>query len=271
MLRSRPPYRASVGARAALGLAAALTLVALGHRAHADPPTRPPDWQWHRRDQRVVAGLELKYTLSPAAVARACEDEEWFRTRIATLLGGMDPFKPATPSYAPVAIPFKRLEVSIVLRWPALVGTMDWFDAGGSVIHHREIVQPASNCGYVTQDLVAATYLWISWHTPPLPELTSPSPPKPPPPALPGAPAPPTLIESPRPLFRIGAAPLLTLEITPGLAAGVALDAAVRWPFVSLGLEGRLLFSTSPEAAGVEGADIDARTAHHGVRTGRMS
>jgi len=106
--------------------------------------------------------------------------------------------------------------------------------------------------------MVSSAAVSITVAIPPLPADLPPSPVSAPAPApVPTAPVraetPPVPAAASRPLFRIGAAPLLAFEITPGFAAGVALDAAIRWPSVSLGLEGRLLLA-STDAPGVEAA-----------------
>ena len=248
-----------------LGAGLALAVILLGARARADPPPRPtaspPDWKWGRIDLRRVAGIELVYTRGPGT-ERLCGDEQAFRDAVAVNFDGFDAFEPARPDEATFPLPLKRLEVSIVRRQAELTATMEWFGAGRSFLYRREYTRPITECDRLFRTMVSSAAVSITVVKPPLPDAPPSPPPSPAPASSPAPPvparaqAPPAPAAAPGPLFRIGAAPLVAFEITPGFAAGVALESAVRWPSVSLGLEGRLLFSSSNDAAGVEDVDI---------------
>jgi len=258
--------------RIAAGLAFAVIL--LGARAQAQPSraqaesppspaSPPPAWKWGRIDLRRVAGIELAYTRGPG-IERLCADEQAFRNAVALSFEGFDAFEPAQPNEAIFPLPLKRLEVSIVRRNAGITATMDWFGEGRTFLHRREFTEPVTACDRLLRTMVSSAAVSITVVLPPLPDappspVSAPAPARVPAsaPSIPArAQAPPAPMAAPGPRFRFGAAPMLAFEITPGLAVGGAVDAAVRWPSVSLGLEGRLLVSPSQDAAGVDGVAI---------------
>jgi hypothetical protein len=263
----KTPAMAPRRAPGRVGAGLALALILLGHRAQAQSPplpaSVPPQWKWGRIDLRRVAGLELVYTRGPGT-ERLCSDEQTFRDAVAVSFDGFDAFEPAQPNEATIPMPLKRLEVSITRRKAEVIATMEWFGAGRSFLYRRDFTQPITECDRLFRSMVSSASIALTLAMTPLPDM----PPTPAPaialrapPRVQAPPAPAAPADAPRPLFQIGAAPLLAFKITPGLAAGVAVDAAVRWPSVSLGLESRLLISPSKGAAGVEGIEIDTALA----------
>ena len=264
----KTPSIASRRAPGRVGAGLALAVLLLGPRVQADPPTRPasppPDWKWERSDLRRVAGIELVYTRGPGT-ERLCSDEQTFRDAVAVNFDGFDAFEPARPDEAILPLPLKRLEIAIVRRKAEIVATMEWFGEGRSFLYRREYTQPITECDRLFRTMVSSASVSITVVKPPLPDAppSLPPAPSPPPPILLRAQAPPAPGSGPGPgsgfgpRFQFGAAPLLVFELTPGFAAGGVVDAAVRWPSVSLALEGRVLLSPSTEAVGVEGVTID--------------
>ena len=259
------PRRAPGGNGAGLVVAVILASILLGPRAQAQslqrPASPPREWKWGRIDLRRVAGLELVYTRGPGT-ERLCSDEQAFRDAVGVSFDGFDAFEPAQPDEATIPMPLKRLEISIVRRKTEVTATMEWFGAGRSFLYRRELTQPITECDRLFRSMVSSAAIAITVAKTPLPDQPpSPAPGAPAPQRALAPPSPAAPADAPRPLFRIGAAPLLAFKITPGLAAGVAVETAVRWPSVSLGLEGRLLVSPSEDAAGVEGVAIDTTLA----------
>ena len=244
-----------------LGALLALGSLGLGPRALAQPPppaNSPPQWRWGRIDLRRVAGIELQFARGPGT-ERLCADESTFRLGVAAECDGFDAFEPAPPDQATIPMALKSLEVAIVRQKGEVIATMDWFGSGRTLLYQREYRQPVTECDRLFRSMISSAATVILVEKTPLPEaLPSPSPApvrpeqrRPSPPPAPG--------DALRPLIRLGAAPLLAFEITPDVAVGVAVDVAVRWRALSLGLEGRLLFSTSHDAVSTE--DVGIHTA----------
>lgn len=254
------PCRGRRRAPAKIGAGLVLVTLFFTQRVDADPPTRPasppPEWKWGRFDLRRVAGIELRYTRQPET-ERLCADEKAFRAAVAVSFDGFDAFESPQPDQAAIPMHLKRLEVSIARRKAEVTATMEWFDATGALLFRRELTQPVTECDRLFRSMVSSASTAIALAKTPLPAL--PPSPEPSPPARPRPPAPPVVDAGPH--FRIGAAPLLAFAITPGIAAGGALDTAVRWRSVSLGLEGRLLLSPATDATGMDGVTISTMVA----------
>ena len=253
------PWRSPLAPRRAagnVGAVLALGSLVLGPRALAQPPpaSSPPEWEWGRIDLRRVAGIELQYTRGPGT-ERLCADETAFRDGVAVHFGGFDAFESAPPNQATIPMKLQRLEVAIARHKGEVIATMDWFGLGRSLLYHREFRQPVTECDRLLRSLISSTATALTLAKTPLPPLSPPSMR----PTRRRASSPPAPRDALRPLVRLGIAPLLAFEITPSFAAGVALDIAVRWRTLSLGLEGRLLFSTSRDAVSTE--DVRIHTA----------
>lgn len=83
------------------------------------------------------------------------------------------------------------------------------------------------------------------------PALLSPAPPPPPLPVeVPPAPAPPPIALEPRPVYQAGIAAVFSAGTAPVVTGGFGWMLGLRWPVVSLALEGRVTFAPSAEITG---------------------
>jgi hypothetical protein len=193
------------------------------------------------RTAMAAPSARLHYTRGGGA--EACPDEAAMRRAVASQLG-YDPFDDQAST---------SVEASILRKDDRLFGRVDVVrphESSGK----RELSSREVDC----EHLASAMALTISMAIDPMvisrpppaaaplpPPVATPSPPPsaPPPFSPPAPPAPPSAPPptGPRSVFFLaGLAPLVSVGIAPGAAVGIDASAAVRWPHVSLGIEGRV-------------------------------
>jgi hypothetical protein len=207
---------------------------------------------------RTTARLEYTRGIG----AESCLGEGGLRIEVARR-SGYDPFTPDARA---------RLVVTITKQRYQIVGTLQFFDETGAAGWHRSYPVRVDDCF----TLVSAMGSEISYQF--MPEPTAPEPPKPEPPPAPAEPAPaapPPLIcpelpppapiapplsspsaplpEGPR--FQAGLASVFAIGAAPSVVGGIGGFIGVRWPRVSLALEGRALFAPSATIAGAKVRD----------------
>jgi hypothetical protein len=230
-------------------LAAALLALAPG-AAHADDP--PPQ-----------VALRLTYILGPGA--ENCPPEQVLHDEVARRMG-YDPFTADAPD---------RIVANLNRSGPLFSGTLELIDSSGKSQWKQSYAfrgKKDEDCAALDVAMaidISIEFIHFSLPSPaaapnPSPSSESPpaeapvpppqpvvqaSPPPPQPPAHPSPAPPPRTLSSPilRPRFEFGAGPLVAAGIAPGINAGILVHAGLRWPSLSLGLEGRSDFSVSGE------------------------
>jgi hypothetical protein len=179
------------------------------------------------------ASARLEYLRGPGA--ESCPGEEGLRDRVATQMGGADPFS---------ADALKRVVVAVTRRDHAFEADFTFYDAAGAPFGRRHL-DGAATCSALLQDLATSLTLALR---PFLYPAAPPAPPVPPPavapPPVAPAPAIPPPVEPPpsstRPAFRVGAGATVGFGVSPAVAIpGFGGFIGVRWPSFSLALEGR--------------------------------
>jgi hypothetical protein len=194
-------------------------------------------------ERSAFAAPTSKLVYSRTSDAASCPDEGALRRAVAARVG-YDPFFP----YAP-----RTIVASLSRREHAFVATVDLVDENGVSQGAREL-RAQGECGELLDAVALAIAIAID------PELLSqPAPPAPPPPSpeapaptAPAPPPPPAQVQpppqvasvpeiAPQPIALEASAGLLaSVNMAPGLAAGLALGAGGRWRAVSLAVEGAI-------------------------------
>jgi hypothetical protein len=168
----------------------------------------------------------LEYLRGPGA--ESCPGEEALRNGVAAQMGGADPF---------TAYGSKRVVVTISRGAHGFDGEFALFSAAGALVGRRPM--GASTCAGLAQDLATSLSLalrpFLLPSAPTAPQLSPPFVPDQPSPAPPSAPPPAT-----RPDFRIGVGASMGFGLSPAIVSpGCGGFVGVRWPGLSLSLEGR--------------------------------
>lgn len=189
----------------------------------------------------VAAPREVALTFTVEAGLDSCPDERWIRQAVSARLG-FDPFKEASDT---------KVDAVIVRAERGLKGTLQVNDPARERPARRELASVAGDC----LELASAMELAIVIAVDPQ-YLTRSSAPAEKPAALP----PPSSVATPvlpapvatsmPPKLHVGVGALGSAGISPFLAAGVAVDARVKWKHVSVGIEGRAQFHAPAPADG---------------------
>jgi hypothetical protein len=208
----------------------------------------------------LAQSARLSYARLPGA--ESCADQQEFQDRVATQMGGTDPFVSEGP---------RRIEITLSRRGPGFQGALGLDEGDGVAPRSLEVV--GRTCSNVVDDLAVTISMTLrtakTAPLAPLPALPAPSP-EPTPPAL----LPPPAVVShtpPRPspplahrpwLFQIGAGASLAGGFSPGPVVGITGLAGARWPaaFLSLQLEGR----GDLPASGTAGTGVRVQTGFAG-------
>lgn len=178
-----------------------------------------------------LTGARLDYVRGPGA--ESCTGEEGLRDAVATQMGGVDPF---------TATAAKHVVVTITRPHRDFQGEFTLYDADGSIVGTHP-VPGGAGCNALIQDLALSLSLTLRPFLLPT-DPTAPSPPSPPPPP-PTRPAPhlapsPPAPASTQPHVRVGVGAVVAFGLSPSVAMpGFGGLVGVRWPLVSLTLEGR--------------------------------
>jgi hypothetical protein len=168
----------------------------------------------------------LEYLRGPGA--ESCPGEEALRDGVAAQMGGADPF---------TAYGSKRVVVTISRAARGFEGEFALYNAAGALVGRRPM--SAATCAGLAQDLATSLSLalrpFLLPSAPPAPPPPPPFVPEQPPPATPSAPPPAT-----RPDVRIGVGASMGFGLSPAIVSpGFGGFVGVRWPWLSLSLEGR--------------------------------
>jgi hypothetical protein len=168
----------------------------------------------------------LEYLRGPGA--ESCPGEEALRNGVAAQMGGADPF---------TAYGSKRVVVTIRRAARGFDGEFALYNAASALVGRRPM--SAATCAGLAQDLATSLSLalrpFLLPSAPTAPQLSPPLPPDQPPPIAPTAPPPAT-----RPDFRIGVGASMGFGLSPAIVSpGFGGFVGVRWPWLSLSLEGR--------------------------------
>ena len=220
---------------------------------------------WVLTARAELAAVRLDYARGPGA--ETCPDEAALRAAVASRLA-YDPFRETAATTVATSMQARRKE---------LLARIELRDAKGAVIGARELVSPESDCSELARAVALAIAIAIdpvSVIRVPLPPVRTPSvapvvsertnepppgpaisplPPAAPPSARSEASLPAHAAASAGPHVRATSALLLGAGPTPGLSAGARLGLGVRWPSVSIDLEGRGIWPTSASAAQLPG------------------
>lgn len=187
------------------------------------------------RAERPHDAVTLTYLPSRAAVA-LCPEADYLENEVFVRL--------RYPLFQPTGS--KHLTVKIDRTSGMFRATGELRDDEGNILFAG--TYPAMDCTFAVFSVAVA----VSVHYAELPEPPPPSPPEPPPPNVPEPdpmePAPPPVVVaslSDRRRFQAGVASVFSIGTAPSVLGGVGWFVGVRWPSVSLALEGRALFAPS--------------------------
>jgi len=227
--------------RTILPTCAALVLVSAA--ASAEPPP-----------VELPHAMRLEYRVSPGAKRCPADGEHLLRASVGTH-AHFEPFDANAPA---------RLLATVQQSAAGYVARAEVFDGAGVSLWSREII-PLPACDEAIETLAFAIAFRLE------PPKTAPAP-SPTPPAAPPAPAPPLCVPAPEPAparppeptkppaaaeaadarrVLVGAGMALGFGVASTPAAGATLDLGIRWPVVSVSLEGRAYL---PARLNVEGS-----------------
>lgn len=240
-------------ARRVLWLLALVPGIMMAPRAGAQTPQMP--------SKRAVR-LEL------SSEVQGCRPEAALRAEVAKLMRRSEPFTP--DAAATLAIAVRR-------QGRALVADARLRDEAGAVLWSEEMVAPDGQCATLVTDLALAIAIELGPEgLPPCPPAVAPPAPEPPAtrspsPGMPGAPSPPVadaralLARAPGPervasslRLEVGTGAVALLGLTPRPGAGAAAVVRLRWPTLSIGLEGRRLLPADARGASGSALGVDA-------------
>jgi hypothetical protein len=184
------------------------------------------------RAERPHAALTLEY--APGPHAPRCPKEKLLHDEIGRRIG-YDPFEPGSPA---------RLTVTIERSKEAYRVTGKIRDAGKETFA-EEVVGP--DCAAAVTMVVRALAAELTTVPTPPPEPAPIAPPVATPPAPPVLPAP----VRERARLRVAAGAAVAFNLSPAVLSGPVVAAGVRYSFISVALEGRMLFGPTAAVGGI--------------------
>jgi len=196
----------------------------------------------------------VRFRYQRGAGAETCPDESALRRSVAARLG-YDPFGDAAEG---------ALHVRIEQREQGLGAHVTLLDRDDAVLGERSLVSAAADCGELAEAVVLAISLAVEPLTSvPKPVTPPEAPPEPPAPPPPPPPAPADREEPSTPaIVQAGAGAHLSVASQPEVSSGLDVEGRIRWPLLSLGIEGH---AELPVRAAIPGGEMTTSLMAAGV------